>query len=104
MTTSEYISVFKALGNETRFLIFRLLTQKKLCACELLANLNITQPTLSHHMKVLIDAGIVLYEIKGKWTYYELNMNIINEIQDLFKDINLRVNYENVEEIKNVCR
>lgn len=104
MITSEYISVFKALGNEKRFLIFRMLTQNKMCACELLANLNITQPTLSHHMKVLSDAGIVLYEIKGKWTYYELNMNIINEIQYLFKDIKLRVNYENSEERKNECR
>lgn len=104
MTSSEYISVFKALGNETRFLIFKLLTKNKMCACELLANLNITQPTLSHHMKVLSDAGIVLYEVKGKWTYYELNIKIINEIQYLLNDITLRVNYESVEERKNECR
>lgn len=101
MTNNEYVSVFKALGNETRFLIFNLLTQHKMCACELLANLNITQPTLSHHMKVLSNAKIVIDEIKGKWTYYELNLSKIKEIKSLLNKITLKGNFENIEENKN---
>ena len=43
------------------------------CACKLLEELNISQPTLSHHMKILCDAGIVVGRKEGKWTHYSIN-------------------------------
>jgi len=43
------------------------------CACVLLEKLNITQPTLSHHMKILVDSGIVSARKEGKWTHYSIS-------------------------------
>lgn len=88
MSSDEYIKVFKALGNQTRFKIFQLLIDNKLCACEILKFLSISQPTLSHHMDVLSDAKIVFSEIKGKWTYYELNKEVFQDVINLFNKVN----------------
>ena len=52
--------VFKAFCDENRIRILKLLTTGEKCACKLLEELNITQPTLSHHMKILCDSGIVV--------------------------------------------
>ena len=43
------------------------------CACKLLEEINITQPTLSHHMKILCDSGIVVGRKEGKWTHYSIS-------------------------------
>ena len=72
-------SVFKALGDENG---------GELCACKLLETLNITQPTLSHHMKILCDNGIVNVRKEGKWSHYSYSDNIditlINMISSIF--------------------
>ena len=78
-------SVFKALGDENRIRILQMLHGGELCACKLLETLNITQPTLSHHMKILCDNGIVN---EGKWSHYSYSDNIditlINMISSIF--------------------
>ena len=66
-------SVFKALGDENRIRILQMLHGGELCACKLLETLNITQPTLSHHMKILCDSGLVTSRKEGKWNYYSIN-------------------------------
>ena len=63
---------FKALGDENRLRVLRLLRNGECCACQLLAELNITQPTLSHHMKILCDSGLVNGYRDGKWMYYKI--------------------------------
>ena len=55
----EYTEMLKALGENTRLHIFDMLRNGTLCGCKILEQLNITQPTLSHHMKVLCDCGLV---------------------------------------------
>ena len=60
-------SVFKALGDENRIRILLLLGGGELCACKLLEYLQISQSTLSHHMKILCDAGIVTGRKEGRW-------------------------------------
>lgn len=78
---------FKALGDETRLEIFLMLkTNGKLCACKILEKFNITQPTLSYHMKMLTDSKLVNVEKIGKWHYYSLNMEIAKEIFLLLND------------------
>ena len=62
--------IFKALCDENRIKILRLLQSGEKCACVLLDDLHITQPTLSHHMKILCDSEIVAGRKEGKWTYY----------------------------------
>ncbi|EKY25389.1 putative arsenical resistance operon repressor [Clostridium celatum DSM 1785] len=62
--------VFKALSDSNRIKIIKLLSSEEQCACKLLEHFNLTQPTLSHHMKVLIDCGLVISRKKGTWNYY----------------------------------
>ena len=70
---SETIRVFKAFCDENRLSILSLLRSGEKCACDLLEDLRITQPTLSHHMKILCDAGIVQGRKEGKWVYYSID-------------------------------
>ena len=65
--------IFKALCDENRIKILRLLQSGEKCACILLEDLHITQPTLSHHMKILCDSEIVAGRKEGKWTYYSVS-------------------------------
>ena len=61
--------VFKAFCDANRLTILELLQGGEKCACKLLEELNIGQSTLSHHMKVLCDSGIVIGRKEGKWTH-----------------------------------
>ena len=65
--------VFKAFCDENRLTILRLLCTGEKCACRLQEALSIGQPTLSHHMKILCESGIVTARREGKWTYYSID-------------------------------
>jgi len=65
--------VFKAFGDEKRLTILEMLQSGEKCACVLLEKLDISQPTLSHHMKILVDSGIVNARKEGKWTHYSIS-------------------------------
>lgn len=73
MTRQEMAKLCKALGDENRLHIVEMLTQEELCACKLLEELHITQPTLSHHMKILSECDLVVSRKEGKWCHYSLN-------------------------------
>lgn len=64
--------VFKAFCDENRLMILEMLRSGEKCACVLLERLNIAQSTLSHHMKILVESGIVAGRKEGKWTYYSI--------------------------------
>ena len=66
------VAIFKALGDENRIRILKLLHGGEKCACELLEELNIRQSTLSHHMKILCDAGLVIGRKEGKCMHYSI--------------------------------
>lgn len=80
MTYREEIRLFKALADSNRLQIIESLQNGEKCACILLEELNIAQPTLSHHMKILIDAELVNYRKEGKWMHYSLREDIKNHI------------------------
>ena len=65
--------MFKARCDENRIRILKLLQSGEKCACVLLDDLQITQPTLSHHMKILCDSEIVVGRKDGKWTHYSIS-------------------------------
>ena len=65
--------VFKAFCDENRLQILEMLRSGEKCACKLLEALQISQSTLSHHMKILCDSGIVQGRKKGKWVHYSLD-------------------------------
>ena len=72
-TYAQDAKVFKAFCDENRLQILEMLRSGEKCACKLLENLDIGQSTLSHHMKILCDAGIVEGRIEGKWTHYSIS-------------------------------
>ena len=65
--------VFKALCDENRVRILKYLMGGEKCACKLLDDLNIAQSTLSHHMKILTDSGLVVGRKEGKWMHYSIS-------------------------------
>lgn len=76
MVMSEYkknANVFKAFCDEHRLMIFELLKTGEKCACVLLKDLNISQSTLSHHMKILCESGVVSARREGKWIHYSIS-------------------------------
>jgi len=64
--------IFKALSEPTRLRILDILSYCEMCACNMLDSLSITQSTLSHHMKVLMDCGLVLGRKSATWMYYSI--------------------------------
>lgn len=69
----DHAKVFKAFCDENRLMILEMLQSGEKCACVLLEKLDITQPTLSHHMKILVESKIVSPRKDGKWTHYSLS-------------------------------
>lgn len=78
--------LFKALSDENRLQILSQLNAEEKCACVLLANMNISQPTLSHHMRILLDARLVDCRKEGKWMYYSLQHDAGKELRQLIGD------------------
>lgn len=72
--------LFKALSDETRLKIIDMLSCGELCACDILKSFNITQPTLSYHMKILTESGLVNANRIGAWMHYTLNGEIATQI------------------------
>lgn len=73
MNNKKIATMFKAFCDENRLQILQLLQDGERCACNLLEEMQITQPTLSHHMKILCDAGVVVGRKEGKWMYYTIS-------------------------------
>ena len=73
----------KALADENRLAIMMSLQQKEKCACYLLEELNISQSTLSHHMKLLCDSGLVDYRKDGIWMHYSLSEEGVNAFREM---------------------
>lgn len=84
---NNYALCLKALGDETRVKIFHMLANGELCACNILEEFHITQPTLSYHMKILSDSGLVDARKDGVWMKYSINQNALELLKSLFDDI-----------------
>ena len=87
MVEKNLAEVFKALGDEHRIQILCLLHDGEKCACQLLEALNISQPTLSHHMKVLCEAGLVTGRKEGKWTHYCVCCDGVFRLRDDLREL-----------------
>lgn len=73
MDNKEIATMFKAFCDENRIQILEMLREGEKCACHILEEMQITQPTLSHHMKILCDAGVVVGRKEGKWMHYSVS-------------------------------
>jgi ArsR family transcriptional regulator len=77
------IGAFKALGDPSRFEIFRLIAAQTepLCVCDIVDRFDLTQPTISHHLKVLRDAGLIDVSRRGVWAYYAANPSGLTDLR-----------------------
>jgi ArsR family transcriptional regulator, arsenate/arsenite/antimonite-responsive transcriptional repressor len=76
---------FKALADPTRVaIVSRLSTAEAVCVCDLTAAFELSQPTISHHLRILRDAGLVEAERRGTWAYYRLVPDAIGALREVF--------------------
>lgn len=80
----KHTQVFKALGDPKRAMIVDMLSCGELCACNILEKFDMSQSTLSHHMKLLCACGLVKARNVGKWTHYSLSETVIGETKQFF--------------------
>ncbi len=88
---NELALIFKALSDPNRLLILEYLKEGERCACVILEQLQITQSTLSYHMKLLTDSNIVCARKEGKWMHYSLNRERIGELQEYMHFIKIKI-------------
>ena len=81
---AEFVPLFKAISDETRLKILEMLSCGELCACDILEEFNITQPTLSYHMKMLTGCGLVNGRRDGAWMRYTLNAERFAEVAEFW--------------------
>jgi len=81
----DLATIFKALADPTRVaIVHRLAMSEQVCVCDLNAAFDLSQPTISHHLRVLREAGLVEAERRGTWAYYRLRPNAIESLREVF--------------------
>ena len=83
----ENALIFKAFCDETRLMVLSMLQSGEKCACDLLEQVSVGQSTLSHHMKILVESGIVTSRKEGKWMYYSISQAGSEKAIELLKQL-----------------
>jgi len=83
LSQGKLAQIFKALGDSNRIAIMEMLSQEEKCVCELMEEMNLSQPALSHHLKTLKQAGLIIDRRQGKWIFYAVNHQEFKDILDL---------------------
>lgn len=86
MKLSDKEKIFKALGDSNRLTIMDLISDKELNAGQILSQVKMGQSTLSHHMKILCDSGIVASRKDSRWVYYSINPQIAQDVIGVLTD------------------
>ncbi len=103
---NEIIRTFKALGDETRIRLLKLLEQRELCVCELMQALNMTQSRISRNLSILKNAGFVKDRREGLWVHYSLNYEdappIVQKLLPILKEMsnNDKIIIKDIEQLK----
>ena len=87
MNTMDVALICKALGDSNRLQIVQMLSEGEKCGCKLLEAFKITQPTLSHHMRILTECGLVNARKEGKWSHYSLNCETLKEYKQFIEGL-----------------
>ena len=87
---NEYLKIFKALGDKTRLRIVMMLKVKPMCVCEIREIIGSSMSTISNHLKILKEAGIINFQKEDRYINYELNNTneIVNKVLVLLDDFN----------------
>ncbi|MCI2062869.1 MAG: metalloregulator ArsR/SmtB family transcription factor [Eubacteriaceae bacterium] len=94
MKIEEVTAICRALGDSNRLQIVQMLTQGEKCACNILDAFEITQPTMSHHMKILCECGLVKCRKEGKWCHYSIDCERFREFKDFITEVSCCDNAE----------
>lgn len=81
-TYRELEGFFSALGDATRLKMLKLIADEELCSCEVMAALELTQPTTSHHLGILERAGLLTSKRNGKWVFYKIANSRVHSLID----------------------
>src|SRR5207249_280826 len=83
-TRDRLVTIYRALGDATRFEIFRLIAAQNapICVCDIVDRFELTQPTISYHLKLLRQAGLVTVSQRGVWAYYAVDSEGVRLLQD----------------------
>lgn len=83
--TERLAAVFRALGDPTRLRLISLIaasTNSEACVCNLVDAVGLAQSTVSHHMRQLVDVGLVRRDQRGKWAYYRIDPDVLRQVAD----------------------
>ncbi|MEW6714853.1 MAG: metalloregulator ArsR/SmtB family transcription factor [Nitrospirota bacterium] len=108
----ELLSVFKALSDETRLKMLKIIGKGEICVCDLVSVLSVSQPKISFHLNVLKAAGLIKDRKQGKWVHYSINdsdvfkrflmLSVLERISD--EEMNkYLIRLEKVLAVKNKC-
>jgi len=108
----ELLNIFKALSDETRLKLLKILEKGEICVCDLVSVLNVSQPKISFHLNVLKEAGLIKDRRQGKWVHYSINDSdmfkrfLILSVLERISDEAMKENLSKLKEIltiKNRC-
>jgi ArsR family transcriptional regulator len=100
LNKEDLAQIFKALGDQHRLTIIKYLYKDEKCVCELIEKMNLSQPALSHHLKILKQAGLLKDRREGKWIFYSVNHKEYKEFLDLVNQ-SLDIKTESYEAMEN---
>ena len=96
MDYQKLANLLKVVAEPNRLKILEMLSCGEMCACNILDHFDFTQPTLSHHMKILCDAEIVVGRKEGKWTHYSISEKGVKQAKECLEQLTtLDVEYKN---------
>jgi ArsR family transcriptional regulator len=83
---AQLVAGLKALADQTRLQIFRFISAQPepICVCDIVSRFGVSQPTISHHLKVLREAGLITVERRGVWAYYAVDTAGVTVFRSLF--------------------
>ena len=102
MEINNCIKILKILGDPARLRLFKILTCKELCVCEIEEVTGLKQPTVSQQLKRLKEADLVKERNEGKWAYYSLNKKTLDDFLNFFHDF-IEIKLEDLAEFKPEC-
>lgn len=89
MDLNKCTNIFKVLSDTNRLKILSIINiEGEVCTCKILEQLNITQPTLVYHMKLLMDTGLITCYKKGTWCIYKIEYEAFNKLKAVFSNFN----------------
>ncbi len=82
MPDKDIVKMLKALADPNRLTILEMIGNDELCSCKLLENLDISQPTISHHLRILSESGLIVGRKEAQWIHYSINRENLAKVRD----------------------